>query len=238
MAGHSKWANIKHKKAKQDAQRGKVFTRLTKEITVAAREGGGDPDGNSKLRLLIDKAKYVNMPNENINRAIKKGTGELAGASYEFITYEGYGPGGMALIVTVLTDNKNRTVSALRHVFSKCSGNLAESGAVMWMFDQRGVLVVKANGKTEDDVLESLLDYNVYDVKKNEDIITVICLQEDLEVVKKALEEAGFVVDSADLSWIAKNPVKVSSENEDKAFKLLEAIDDLDDVQDTYANLE
>ncbi len=238
MAGHSKWANIKHKKAKQDAQKGKVFTRITKEITVSAREGGGDPAGNSRLRLLIDKAKEANMPQENITRAIKKGTGELEGVSYESIRYEGYGPAGMAVIIEALTDNKNRTVSDVRHTFSKYSGNLAESGSVAWMFEHKGSLILKAGASEEDRVLESLIDYNIEDVVSDDSLTTILCAPEDLESLKKGAEQQGFIVESSELSWVARDPLALSGDDEEKAYKLLEAIDDLDDVQNIYANLK
>lgn len=238
MSGHSKWANIKHKKAKLDAQRGKVFTRITKEITISAREGGGDPGGNSRLRLCIDKAKAANMPQDNIARAIKKGTGELEGVRYESITYEGYGVAGMAIIVEVLTDNKNRAVADLRHMLSKQGGHLAESGSVGWMFEQKGLLVIKIGSKSEDEVLESLINCDIDDIIVGDNIATVICKHEDLYTVKKEIEDAGFKVESADLSWIAKNQIELSKEDEEKAYKILDAIDNLDDVQEIYTNLK
>jgi len=224
MSGHSKWANIKHKKSKQDVQKGKAFTRLTKEITVSAKEGGGDPDGNARLRLLIEKAKAANMPNDNISRAIKKGTGELAGVTYEAMRYEGYGPGGMAIILDVLTDNKNRTVSELRHCFSRYGGNLAETGSVSWMFERKAELIIKTGDKSEDEILEFLLNYDIDDFIYNKEGSTVICASEDLEKVKKGLEQSRLVVESAEISWITKDPIELVGESEEKAYKLLEAI--------------
>lgn len=238
MSGHSKWSTIKHKKAKEDAKRGKIFTKLVREITVAAREGGGDPAGNPRLRLILDKAKEVNMPLDNIARAIKKGTGGPGeGAAYEAFTYEGYGPHGVAIMLETLSDNKNRTVSDLRHQFTKCSGRLAETGSVAWMFEHKGV--IKASGKiTEDELIEKLLDYDIDDVQLDEGIFTITCKMQDLDVVRKAVDQAGLKVEAAELEWVAKSPVSLSDKSqEESVFKLLEALDDLDDVQNVYANL-
>ena len=238
MSGHSKWANIKHKKAREDAKRGKIFTKLIKEITVAARTGGGDTSANSRLRLLVEKAKKANMPQDNITRAIKKGTGELPGATYEEAVYEGYGPDGIAVIAETLSDNKNRTVSNLRHVFSKMGGNLAESGAVLWMFAKKGVLMLRANGLTEDIVLEKLLDYDVDDVTALEEVISVVCSVNDLETVKKAAEQAGMIVESSEIEWVAKDTMGIEDKAmEEKAYTLLQALENLDDVQNVYTNL-
>lgn len=238
MSGHSKWATIKHKKAKEDSKRGKIFTKLVREITVAAKEGGGDPAGNPKLRLILEKAKEVNMPQENIVRAIKKGTGELAGGnSYEAFTYEGYGPHGAALMVDTLSDNKNRTVSELRHAFAKAGGNLAESGSVSWMFENKGV--VRAHGAmTDDEILEKFMDVNLDDAQQHDGIITLICKAQELAAVKKAAEQANLKVEDAQLEWVAKTPLKIEGkEDEEAVYRLLEAIDDLDDVQNVFANL-
>lgn len=238
MSGHSKWSTIKHKKASLDAKRGKVFTKIIREITVAAREGGGDLSGNAKLRLIVDKAKAVNMPQDNINRAIKKGTGELAGGeSYEAATYEGYGPFGVALMVEVLSDNKNRTVSALRHLFTKFNGTLAENGAVSWMFEHKGV--IRATGNlSEDEVLEKLLEHNVDDVVCEDGIFSIMCKKQDLDAVKKATENLGLKVESAQLEWVAKTPVDIEEKtHEDSVIKFLEELEDLDDVQNVYANM-
>ncbi|MFA5075428.1 MAG: YebC/PmpR family DNA-binding transcriptional regulator [Candidatus Babeliales bacterium] len=238
MSGHSKWSTIKHKKAKEDAKRGKVFTKLIRELTVAAKEGGGDPAGNAKLRLIIDKAKEVNMPQDNIIRAIKKGTGELEGASYEPATYEGYGPHGVAVIVETLSDNKKRTVSDLRHLFSKLGGTLAESGAVSWMFEHKGVLKVTADNFTEDDILEKMLDYDIDDVSIDDGIISISCDAADLDKIKKGAQSAELKVEDASIEWIPKNTVELEDkEKEESVYRFLETINDLDDVQNIYANL-
>jgi len=238
MSGHSKWSTIKHKKAKEDAKRGKVFTKLIKEITVSAREGGGDPTGNAKLRMIVDKARAANMPQENIVRAIKRGTGELEGVSYEEAMYEGYGPHGIAIIVETLSDNKKRTVSDVRHLFSKMGGNLGESGSVAWMFEHKGVIKFSAGGLSEDDLLGKLLDCNAEDVMVIDDVASVICAIPDIEPVKKCVEETGLKVEAADVEWVAKNKVAIEEKDkEEKIYKFLEAIEDLDDVQNVYANL-
>jgi len=238
MSGHSKWATIKHKKAKEDAKRGKAFTKLIREITVAAREGGGDLGGNARLRLIVEKAKSVNMPQDNITRAIKKGTGELdGGATYEASTYEGYGPHGIAVLVETLSDNKNRTVSDLRHLFTKMGGRLAEGGSVAWMFEHKGV--VRGGGKaTEDELLERLLDYDVDDVSLSDGVFTIVCSGADLDKVKKTLEGMGATVESAAFEWVAKSPVKVEDAgHEEVIYDFLEKLDDLDDVQNVFANV-
>lgn len=238
MSGHSKWSTIKHKKAKEDTKRGKVFTKLIREITVAAREGGGDPTRNSRLRLILDKAKMSNMPSDNVARAIKKGTGELAGgAAYESHTYEGYGPHGIAVMMEVLSDNKNRTVSDLRHQFTKFGGALSEAGAVAWMFEHKGVIRA-AGSLSEDELLEKLLDYNIDDVQYDEGVFSVTCVKQDLDKVKKAMESFGLKIESAQLEWVAKEPLSLGDEGkEETVYKFLEALDDLDDVQNVYANL-
>jgi len=238
MSGHSKWSTIKHKKAKEDAKRGKIFTRLIREITVAAKEGGGDISGNAKLRMIIDKAKAANMPQDNIVRAIKKGTGELEGVQYEAAMYDGYGPSGVAIIVETLSDNKKRTVAAVRHMFSKMGGNLGENGSVSWMFEHKGVIRLSANGITEDELLEKLLDYNVEDVIIIDNVASVVCAMEDLESIKKGIVSQGLKVEDADIEWVAKNKITLDSkEKEEKVYKFLEALEDIDDVQNVYANL-
>lgn len=239
MSGHSKWSTIKHKKAKEDAKRGKVFTRLVREMMVAAREGGGDTAGNARLRLLVDKARAANMPQENIIRAIKRGTGEIEGVSYEPATYEGYGPGGIAVMVETLSDNKNRTVSTLRHLFSKMGGSFAETGAVSWMFEQKGVVTLSAEGKREEEVYEKLMDCGLDDIKFVENSIALICPSSDLGSVKQAAHNAGFTVTESELAWIAKNPVAIDDRGEEeKAYKFLEALEEMDDVQNVHTNLE
>lgn len=236
MAGHSKWANIKHKKAKEDAKRGQTFTKIIKEITVCAKNGG-IPENNPQLRQLIEKAKEANMPGDNITRAIKKGTGELPGVSYEAISYEGYGPGGTALIIEALTDNKNRTVADLRHIFSRHNGNIAETGAVNWMFDKLGVIRGTITGKSEDDLLEALMDFDVQDISTEDNLVSVNTGMASLFQVKDALVKLGMKVESAELEWIAKNNLDVDAETEEKAFALFEALEDNDDVQNVYSNL-
>jgi YebC/PmpR family DNA-binding regulatory protein len=238
MSGHSKWATIKHKKAKEDSKRGKAFTKLIREITVSAREGGGDLNGNARLRLIVEKAKAVNMPQDNIVRAIKKGTGELeGGAAYEASTYEGYGPHGIAVLIETLSDNKNRTVSELRSLFTKMGGRLAEGGSVAWMFEHKGV--IRGSGTvTEDELLEKLLDYDIDDVSINEGSFTVVCSLHDLDKVKKVLDSMKLAVETAELEWVAKTPVKVDDTgHEEVIYNFLEKLDDLDDVQNVFANL-
>ncbi|MBV8660778.1 MAG: YebC/PmpR family DNA-binding transcriptional regulator [Candidatus Dependentiae bacterium] len=236
MAGHSKWANIKHKKAKEDAKRGQTFTKIIKEITVCAK-AGGIPENNPQLRQLIEKAKEANMPAENMIRAIKKGTGELPGVNYEAISYEGYGPGGTAIIIEALTDNKNRTVADLRHIFGRHNGNLAETGAVNWMFEKLGVIRGTIAGKTEDDLLEALMDYDIQDISADDSLFTITTSMQSLFQVKDALVKLGMKVEHAELEWVAKNNLDVDAETEEKAFALFEALEDNDDVQNVYSNL-
>jgi YebC/PmpR family DNA-binding regulatory protein len=238
MSGHSHWATIKHKKGAVDAKRGKTFTKMIREITVAAREGGGDLNGNAKLRLVVDKARAANMPKDTIERAIDKGTGKLAGGeNYEAATYEGYGPYGTAVMIEVLSDNKNRTVSNLRHLFTKMNGTMAENGAVSWMFENKGV--IRATGNlSEDDLIEKLLDYDVDDVTLDEGIFSIECKKQNLDSIKKAIEGLGLKVESAQLEWVPKTPVTVEDKShEETVIKFLESIEDLDDVQNVYANM-
>jgi YebC/PmpR family DNA-binding regulatory protein len=238
MSGHSKWSTIKHKKAKEDAKRGKVFTKIVREITVAAREGGGDPAGNAKLRLLVDKARHANMPQDNILRAIKKGTGELAGEAYESALYEGYGPCGIAVLVETLSDNKNRTVSDLRHLFLKMGGTLGDAGSVHWMFEHKGVITLAVKNVDEDDLLQKCIDEPIEDIKTIEDTTSVMCSVSDLIPVKEALVKSGYGIEAAELAWVPKNAINVEDgEAEQKIYKFLEAIEDLDDVQNVYTNL-
>lgn len=237
MAGHSKWANIKHKKAKEDAARCKAFTKLIKEITVCAKESGGDPAGNPRLRTLLDKAKHINMPQDNIKRAIQKGTGELPGSHYEAIRYEGYGPAGIAVIVDVLTDNKNRAIAEVRHAFSRKGGNIAENGAVSWMFEKKGVVKAIGSKLTEDELLETLIDYDIDGIEKQEDLCIITCAVTALEEVKKAVLQIGLTVDTAEIEWVAKNKTTIEETEEEKVFEFLSALEDLDDVQNLYSNL-
>ncbi len=235
MSGHSKWANIKHKKAKEDASRGKAFTKLVKEITICARESG-DVNGNPRLRTLIDKAKQINMPQDNIKRAIQKGTGELPGVAYEKHLYEGYGPGGIAVIVEMLTDNKNRAVAELRHIFSKKGGNLGETGTVNWMFSLKGI--IKATGSlSEDELLEKLLDFDVEEITKEDDLFIITTELKALENVKKAATAAGLKVEHSEIEWVAKDSVTPPSDQEEKAIEFLQALDELDDIQNVYSNI-
>lgn len=236
MSGHSKWANIKHKKAKEDAKRGQTFTKIIKEITVCAK-AGGIPENNPQLRQLIDKAKEANMPAENIIRAVKKGTGELPGVSYEAISYEGYGPGGTALIIEALTDNKNRTVADLRHIFGRHNGNLAETGSVNWMFEKRGIIRCIAGNKTEDSLLEDLIDYDIQDISIEDNLVTIQTGMTSLQEVTEAVKKLGMKIEHSELEWVAKNNLSVDEETEEKAFTLFEALEDNDDVQNVYSNL-
>lgn len=237
MSGHSKWSTIKHKKAALDAKRGKSFTKLIKEITVAARVGGGDPNANPRLRTLLDKAKSINMPMDNTIRAIKKGTGELPGVSYEQYIYEGYGPGGIAVLVEVLTDNKNRSAGDLRHGFATNGGNLAEAGAVSWMFEKMGVIKVEAGKLTEDEMLEKLLDFDVSDLTLDEGMFYITCNPKSMEGIKQVLANSQIKVESAELEWAPKTTMKVSDEEAKRAYEFLTNIEDLDDVQNLYTNL-
>ncbi len=239
MAGHSKWSQIKHKKAKVDAQRGKLFTKLIRELTAAARIGGGNPDFNPRLRAAIEKAKSYNMPQENIERAIKKGTGELPGVNYEEVEYEGYGPGGVAIIVKTLTDNKNRTTGELRHIFSKHGGNLGTSGCVEWQFKTVGmILLKKKEGMTEDDVMMIALEAGVEDIKETEEGFEIITAPEDFYNAKKFFEEKGFEIEHAEITKNPSNTVKLDEKDAIKVIKLIEALEENDDVQAVYSNFD
>lgn len=238
MSGHSKWSTIKRKKAAVDAKRGKIFTKLIKEITIAAREGGGDPEANPRLRLAVDNAKGQNMPADNIDRAIKKATGELAGVTYHEMIYEGYGPSGVAVIVEVATDNKNRTVAEVRHLFSKYGGSLAESGSVAYMFDRKGVITVKRDGKDEDEIMEVVVEAGADDLQTEEEFFEIQTALESFETVRKALAATGFEIENAGLQWIAQNTISVSGEAAEKVVKLIEMLEDSDDVQNVYSNAD
>lgn len=238
MSGHSKWATIKRKKASIDAKRGAVFTKLIREITIAAREGGGNPEFNPRLRLAVDTAKGANMPSDNIDRAIKKGTGELEGVSYEEITYEGYGPGGVALYIETVTDNANRTVADVRHTLGKYDGSLGTSGSVAWQFDRKGQVVVDAGRYTEDAVFEAAIEAGAEDLVHEGDEFIITCDFQVFNDVQDGVKSAGIEVKSAELAWIAKNEVAVSGKDAEKLIKLLEAIDDLDDVQKVHTNAD
>lgn len=236
MSGHNKWSQIKHKKAKEDSKRGKAFTKLIKEITVCAKEGGGDPAANARLRTLIEKAKEINMPLDNITRAVKRGSGELPGVHYDPYTYEGYGPYGIAVLVETLSDNKNRTVADMRHLFSKHGGSLGESGSVNWMFKRLGV--IRGTGKvTEDQLLEALMDYPIVDISCQDNFISVSCDLKSLDVVKNELKKLGVTIDNADIEWVAQNTIQLSEEQSNKAIEFLSQLEDHDDVQSVYTNL-
>ncbi|MEZ4415389.1 MAG: YebC/PmpR family DNA-binding transcriptional regulator [Gemmatimonadota bacterium] len=236
MAGHSKWAQIKRKKAVIDAKRGKVFTKLIREITVAAREGGGHAEFNPRLRLAIDTAKAANMPADNIERAIKRGTGELEGVSYEEIVYEGYGPGGVALYIQTLTDNQNRTVAEVRHVLDRNGGNLGTSGSVAWQFARKGQIYVDASAHGEDQVFEAAIEAGAEDVRREGDEYLVSTEVADFHAVQQALGGAGIGISDAELSMIPSNEVDVGGKEAERLIKLLDALEDLDDVQKVYSN--
>ena len=237
MSGHSKWATIKHKKGALDAKRGKIFTRLIKEITIAAR-AGGDPEGNPRLRTAIAAAKAQSMPNDNIDRAIKKGTGELGGGTLEEITYEGYGPAGVAIIADVFTDNRNRVVAELRHMFSRHGGNLGESGCVAWMFKKRGVIAIDKGAADEDRLLELALEAGADDVVSEDDGFQVLTGTESFSAVRDAIEKAGIPIASAEIAKLPENTVKVSGNAAEQVLKLMEELEDHDDVQGVAANFE
>jgi YebC/PmpR family DNA-binding regulatory protein len=238
MSGHSKWSSIKHKKAARDAKRGKVFTKLIKEITIAARLGGGDLNANPRLRTAVAAAKAQSMPNDNIDRAIKKGTGELGGGQLEQVTYEGYGPGGVALILDVLTDNRNRTVSEIRFLMSKHGGNLGEAGCVAWMFKKRGVITVDRNVANEDRLIELASEAGADDVTGDADSFQVISPLESFSGVRDALEKGGITVASAEMTMMAESTVKVTGHQAEQVLKLLEDLEDHDDVQSVSANFD
>lgn len=239
MAGHSKWANIKHKKAKEDAKRGQVFTKLARKITVAAKEGGPDPDSNVRLRLAIDEARSFNMPNDNIERAIQRAVGGLEGVSYSEVLYEGYGPNGVAIMLHALTDNRNRTASEVRHRFSKYGGNLGESGCVSWMFNRRGLLVIeRGENVDEDDVMMLALEAGAEDVVVEGDVIEIHTDPSDFIRIKEDLEGQGLNFIGAEISYIPQNTVQVNQEQAEKVEKLIEVLEELDEVQEVYANYE
>jgi YebC/PmpR family DNA-binding regulatory protein len=238
MSGHSRWSQIKRKKGKTDVQRGKLFSKILREITVAARNGGGDPKGNLRLKAAMESAKGANMPADNVKRAIQKGTGELPGESYEEITYEGYGPGGVAVLVQVLTDNKNRTGPELRHIFEKQSGRMGTAGCVAWMFDRRGVIQVDAERIKEDDLLEKALDAGAIDVKRVEKAFEITAVPDEMEAVRSALEGQGVPVLEASAVMIPQSTVRVEGKDAAVVLRLIEALEEQDDVQAVYANYD
>ena len=239
MSGHSKWAQIKRKKGVADVKKGAMFTRLGREIAIAAREGGGDPNANFTLRLAVDKARTSNMPKENIERAIKRGTGELAeGGQLEDILYEGYGPGGTALLVQVLTDNRNRTASDIRHVFTRTGGNMASSNAVAWMFEKRGVISLEADDKDPDELALELIDAGADDVRVDGTLVEAYVAPDHLKTLRDNLEKRKMHFVSAEIAWIAKTPADVSDEHAVQTMKMMEALEEHDDVQKVYTNLD
>jgi len=238
MSGHSKWASIKHKKAAQDAKRGKAFTKIIRELSIAARMDGGDPGINPRLRKAIADAKTVNMPADNIKRAILKGTGQLEGTTYEEIHYEGYGPGGVAIYIDVLTDNKNRTVSEIRHIFSKNNGNIGESGCVGWMFSRKGYIVVEKSKAKEDDLLEVVLEAGAEDLREDGSNYEIFTEPEDYEAVINALKENKIDLAASNLGYIPNNYVKVEGKQAQQLLRLMEELEDHDDVQNVWANFD
>lgn len=238
MSGHSKWASIKHKKGATDAKRGKLFTKIIKEITVAARMGGGDPDANPRLRTSVLSAKQANMPAENITRAIKKGTGELEGVHYEELTYEGYGPGGVAVFVEVMTDNKNRSVGEIRSIFNKRGGNIGANGCVAWMFHKKGLFMVLAADNDEDKLLELVMEAGAEDLKLEDDYFEITTSIEDFEAVRKTLEDKGIKMETAELTRIPQNTVKVAEKEGRSLLRLMDELEDHDDVQKAYSNFD
>lgn len=238
MSGHSKWHTIKHKKGALDAKRGKLFTKLIKEITVAARTGGGDADANARLRKAVLDAKAGNMPNDTIERAIKRGTGELEGVNYEEITYEGYGPGGVALIIESMTDNRNRTVAEIRHMFSKNGGNLGESGSVGWIFDKKGYIVVSKDAKPEDELFEIVTEAGAEDLRDDVDNFEIITAPDNFDVVLAAVKSAGVEPEIAEVELLPQNYVKLEGTEAKQMLKLMESLEDHDDVQKVSANFD
>ena len=238
MSGHSKWANIKHRKGAADARRGKVFTKLIKEITVAARMGGGDINANPRLRRAVDAAKTENMPKDNMDRAIKKGTGELEGVNYEESTYEGYGPGGAAVFVESLSDNKNRAVSEIRHCFSKCGGNLGSGGCVAWMFDTKGYLVIEKSAADEDRIMEVALEAGAEDVREDGGNFEVITALEDFEAVKEAIDAANIPYIDAEITKLPQNTTSLKGKEAQQMIRLMDMLDNCDDVQKVYTNAD
>ncbi|MFQ5513374.1 MAG: YebC/PmpR family DNA-binding transcriptional regulator [Myxococcota bacterium] len=238
MSGHSKWSTIKRKKGAADAKRGKVFTQLIRELTIAARTGGGSPHANPRLRLAIDKARGQNMPKDNIERAIKKGTGELEGDRLEEVRYEGYGPGGVAVIVDTLTDNRNRTVGDIRHLFGKFGGNLGASGCVSYLFEKKGVLIYDAEAIDREALMEGAIEANALDVNEDEQTIEVQTVPEEFETVQQALEKLGFVPQSAEISMVPQTTMKLTGKEAQTMLKLYEALDEHEDVKQVFANFD
>jgi YebC/PmpR family DNA-binding regulatory protein len=238
MSGHSKWATIKRKKAALDSKRGKIFTKLIREIMIAARQGGGDPEGNPRLRQAIISAKSANMPHDNINRAIQKGTGELEGVDYEEITYEGYAPGGVAVFMEILTDNKNRTVAEIRHVMNKYGGNLGETGSVSWMFEKLGQITVSRTGVDEEKLFEDALEAGATDFTSAEDEYLITTTPGETANISEQLAGKGYSITSSSIEMVPKTTVKIQGSEAQKVLQLLEALEDLDDIQNLYSNFD
>ncbi|RPH78045.1 MAG: YebC/PmpR family DNA-binding transcriptional regulator [Candidatus Rokuibacteriota bacterium] len=238
MSGHSRWSQIKRKKGKADVQRGKLFSKILREITVAARNGGGDPKGNMRLKAAVESAKEVNMPQDNIKRAIQKGTGELPGESYEEVTYEGYAPGGVAVLIQVLTDNRNRTAPEIRHTFEKAGGNMGSSGAVAWMFDRKGVILVDAEKIGEDDLMAKALDAGATDMRRTEKVFEITTAPAEMDAVRDALAKAGVPILEAQVTYVPQSTVRVETPTAASVMRLIEALEELDDVQHVYANYD
>lgn len=238
MSGHNKWASIKHKKMAMDARRGKMFTKIIREIMMAAKMGGGNPDNNPQLRMAIERARSINMPNDNIQRAIKKGTGEEGGVVLESAGYEGYGPGGVAILVETLTDNKRRTAAEIRSIFSRHNGSLGESGCVSWMFERKGILNVKKQGIDEEQLLSLILDAGAEDLKLDNETYEIVCPPDKVEAVKKTLEENKITVESATVNLIPKNTVRVEGKDAEQLLKLLDELEEHDDVQNVHSNFD
>ncbi len=238
MSGHSKWSTIKHKKGAADKKRAKVFTKLIKEITVAARMGGGDASANPRLRRAIDSAKAQNMPKDNVDRAIKKGTGDMDGVNYEEIIYEGYGPGGVAVMVECLTDNKNRTIADVRYIFNKAGGNVGTDGCVAWMFDKKGVITISKENADEDTLMEVALDAGAEDIKDEGDSFDVLTAPEDFDAVKDAIDGAQISCEVAEISMVPQNTTAVSGKDAEQMIRFMEALDDNDDIQNFYTNAD
>jgi len=240
MSGHNKWSTIKHKKGRADAKRGKIFTKIIREITVAAREGGGDPDGNPRLRAAVAAAKAANMPSDNIKRAIDRGTGELDGVAYEEISFEGYGPGGVAVMLELLTDNRNRTTPEIRHLFSKNGGNLGENGCVSWLFSRKGlILVPRSEEIDEDEIMESALDAGAEDLDTDDqDYFRIYTSADELHAVKDKLEAGGVIVEAAQIEMEPSSTTRLEGKSAQQMIRLMEAFEDHDDVQNVWANFD
>ncbi len=238
MSGHSKWSTIKHKKGATDAKRGKIFTKIIKEITVAAKMGGGDPETNPRLRSALISARSENMPRDTFERAIKKGTGDLDGVNYEEILYEGYGPGGVAVLVECLTDNRNRTIAEVRQVFNKAGGNVGTDGCVAWMFDKKGLIIVNKEDSDEETLMELALDAGAEDIKEETESFEIICEPADFEAVKEAVDAAGIKYEMAEITMIPQNMTKVEGKEAEQMINFMEALDDCDDIQKFYSNAD